>query len=343
MTCVDSTSTHSSNSVGDTSLQPGSFYQVVATPHPIQDQSWYMDSGALNHMVADASNLTLKSPYPGGSKVQVGNKESIPITYTGMLMVSSFDTNRLIHLRDILCVPQIAKNLLSMSQITKDNNVIFEFHSDHCLVKDKNNKDVLLQGTVNNGLYQFELTKAINPSVKSISCSTAPAVAILPFISKVPFGVHFPLNTKAVTAFPTTVSSSNKCLSNNANSDLLLLWHARLGHPNSRTLHVVLNKLNVKQSLSSNKSFFCEACQYGKLQQCHFPMSESRAKASLEIIHSDLWGPAPINSCKGYKYYITFVDDFSKFTWIYPLKLKSKAYAAFVQFHCFVERQWILK
>lgn len=42
----------------------------------------------------------------------------------------------------------------------------------------------------------------------------------------------------------------------------------------------------------------------------------------FQLVHSDLWGPAHITSTAGYRYYIHFVDDFTCFTWIYPLTLK---------------------
>jgi hypothetical protein len=57
----------------------------------------------------------------------------------------------------------------------------------------------------------------------------------------------------------------------------------------------------------------------------------------LEIIHSDVWGPAPI-SVGGYKYYISFIDDFMKFTWIYLMVDRTEAQHIFLQFQKHVER-----
>ncbi|XP_031272893.1 uncharacterized protein LOC116131385 [Pistacia vera] len=119
-------------------------YEAVTTPQTVNDQAWSMDSGASHQMTADGSNLMFKSNYPGCSKVQVGNGESIPITHIGMLLVPSFDTNKVVKFRNILCVPKIAKTLLSISQIARENPVIVEFHTDVCLVKDKDSGTVLL-------------------------------------------------------------------------------------------------------------------------------------------------------------------------------------------------------
>ena len=62
-------------------------------------------------------------------------------------------------LNNKLHVPFIIKNLISVSKFTKDNDVIAEFYSDCCLVKDKNMRKVLLKGTLKEGLYQLDVAK----------------------------------------------------------------------------------------------------------------------------------------------------------------------------------------
>ena len=76
------------------------------------------------------------------------------------------------------------------------------------------------------------------------------------------------------------------------------------------------------------------------MHQFSFPISQNKTKNPFEIVHSDLWGPSPHLSTEGYKYYIHFVDDLTRFTWIFPLKTKSEAYSKVVQFQTFVERQF---
>ena len=60
----------------------------------------------------------------------------------------------------------------------------------------------------------------------------------------------------------------------------------------------------------------------------------------LDLIHYDIWGPSPIKSNLGFVYYVLFIDDYSRFTWLYPLKLKSDFYDTFIQFQNFVENQY---
>jgi histone deacetylase 1/2 len=116
-------------------------------------------------------------------------------------------------------------------------------------------------------------------------------------------------------------------------------WHRKLGHPNNKVLEKVLKNCNVKTSPNDHFSF-CEACQFGKLHLLPFKSSSSHAKEPLDLIYSDVWGPAPILSPSNFKYYVHFIDDFSRFTWIFPLKQKSETIHAFTQFKNMVENQF---
>lgn len=116
-------------------------------------------------------------------------------------------------------------------------------------------------------------------------------------------------------------------------------WHRRLGHPSTKIFETIIKRC--KLPVKANDSFnFCEACQFGKLHALAFPISNSRASAHFELIHTDLWGPAPVMSTDGYRYYVHFIDDYSRFTWIYPLKLKGDTFAAFSHFLALVKMQF---
>jgi hypothetical protein len=58
-----------------------------------------------------------------------------------------------------------------------------------------------------------------------------------------------------------------------------------------------------------------------------FPLSKCKSKKPFELIHSDVWEPAPLDSFNGYKYFVIFIDDFSRTTWLYLLKNKSKVFS----------------
>lgn len=76
-------------------------------------------------------------------------------------------------------------------------------------------------------------------------------------------------------------------------------------------------------------SQFCEFCQFGKSHALPFPLSNSRAVKRFNLIHTDLWGPTPIPPVEGYRYYSLFLDDHSRYLWLYLLKQKSDTVLAF--------------
>jgi len=78
----------------------------------------------------------------------------------------------------------------------------------------------------------------------------------------------------------------------------------------------------------------------GKAHRLHSLESHIVYTHPLELIFNDLWGPSPQSSTLGYNYYITFVDAFSRLTWIYFLKSKSEAFIIFKQFKAMAELQF---
>lgn len=95
-----------------------------------------------------------------------------------------------------------------------------------------------------------------------------------------------------------------------------IIWHQRLGHTNFQ----VLQLLKSSKAISINKtstSLVCEPCQMGKSSQLSFSYSESIVTEPLEQINCDLWGPSPVVSVQSFKYYVVFVDQFSRYSWIF--------------------------
>jgi transposase InsO family protein len=88
---------------------------------------------------------------------------------------------------------------------------------------------------------------------------------------------------------------------------------------------------------ASSPNSFCKHCALGKMTQLSFPISCTHTTEPLQLVHSDVWGPAPITSINGTRYYVSFVDDFSKFTWFFPLKHKSQVLSTFIHFKSTIE------
>ena len=109
----------------------------------------------------------------------------------------------------------------------------------------------------------------------------------------------------------------------------------RLGHPSLS----LLKKLY--PWFSSLSSLNCESCQYVKLHRVHLsPRVNKRASASFELIHYDVWGPCSVISPSGFKYFVTFVDDFSCVTWLYLMKSRSKLFFSFYVFCAEIQTQF---
>lgn len=74
---------------------------------------------------------------------------------------------------------------------------------------------------------------------------------------------------------------------------------------------------------------FCEGCVLGKQARTSFPReARYRAKKPLELIHTDICGPITPMSLGGHRYFRTFIDDYSRITWVYFLKEKSEVRAS---------------
>ena len=119
---------------------------------------------------------------------------------------------------------------------------------------------------------------------------------------------------------------------------IAIIWHNRLGHPSIRVLDKVLN--TVDDHVTSRNISFCNSCPLDRSHRLFPGLSDSKAKNPLELVYSDVWGPSPLLSNEGYRYYVHFLDDDSRFTWIYPLQTKSEAKVVFIQFQAMVERMF---
>lgn len=113
-------------------------------------------------------------------------------------------------------------------------------------------------------------------------------------------------------------------------------WHQRLGHPVDQLVQQVISRSQLPLSSSDNKVGVCESCQVSKSRQLTFRESSRVSTHPLELVHSDVWS-SPILSSNGYKYYVFFVDDFSRFSWLFPIKFKSDVFSCFMKFKCYAE------
>ncbi|GJZ25183.1 ribonuclease H-like domain-containing protein, partial [Tanacetum coccineum] len=115
-------------------------------------------------------------------------------------------------------------------------------------------------------------------------------------------------------------------------------WHQRLGHPGSEVLRSLVSN-NLISCNKTQSSVLCHACQLGKHVRLPFSLSETIVKAPFDIIHSDLW-TSPLTSVSGIKYYVLFLDHFSHYLWVYPLRHKSDVLSKFIHFRAYVKNHF---
>jgi hypothetical protein len=114
-------------------------------------------------------------------------------------------------------------------------------------------------------------------------------------------------------------------------------WHLRLGHPALNIVRRVLSRHSLPL-LSNKPSQVCPACQQGKMHRLHFGASSSMSTSPLHLLFLDVWGPAPLLSLNNKRYYLCIVDDFSRYSWLFPLTAKSDVLPIFLKFRTLVEK-----
>ena len=126
--------------------------------------------------------------------------------------------------------------------------------------------------------------------------------------------------------------------------DLNELWHRRMGHLHHGALKTLKKVVTGSPELSTKRDDVCRVCVLGKYAKATYPRSNNRARSVLGLIHSDICGPMSMNALSGAKYFVTFIDDHSKKTWIYFLKTKDEVFERFKEFKSLVENltgKWI--
>mgnify|MGYP002775250692 FL=1 len=209
----------------------------------------------------------------------------------------SISHSKSVSIPNVYYVPGIIKNLLSVSEATA-NGTIIEFHCNCAIIYHK----LQTGGTV------------------KITCPKSGRLYPLQMVDKTPI--------QALTA------------TGYIHADSTLLWHHRLGHLNPKSMktgqiHKLLEGIPTRPFKYIS---VCEGCIYGK--QCRQKFATNNNKKTerpLQVVHSDLCGPMQTTSLDGNRYFISFIDDFTRFTILYFLKEKSGAFKAFISYKAYVE------
>src|SRR3984885_7718984 len=266
------------------------------------DDIWFLDSGCSNHMTG---NIALFSALDKNMKsgVTLGTDSKVSVMGKGEVKIFTKQGERKT-IADVYYVPGMRCNLLSIGQLVKKGYNVY-FVNDVCTIMD------------------------IAPSKRCIA------------EVRMTRNRMFPLRIRADLKNKNEIAAVTQEAFQSVPKDENWLWHLRFGHLNFGGLNLLSRKGMVKGlPLIEKPDSLCEGCILGKQHRESFPSSKSiRAKAPLEIIHSDLCGPMQAASLAGIQYFLTFIDDFTRKTWVYFLKNKSEVFEKFRNFKALVENQ----
>ena len=116
-------------------------------------------------------------------------------------------------------------------------------------------------------------------------------------------------------------------------------WHHRLGHPCPSRLSSLVGRGSLG-AVSPKTTVVCHGCKLGKQTQLPYPASQSQSTAPFALIHSDVWALAPFVLKGGSRYYVLFVDDYTRFTWVYFMSHRSQLLTIYRSFVTMVRTQF---
>ncbi|CAH9057264.1 unnamed protein product [Cuscuta europaea] len=258
------------------------------------DATWYLDTGASNHMSGYKHLFTELKEAEGGN-VSFGDTSKVVIKGRGKVKFLQKNGQEGT-IENVLYVPSMKTNIISMGQLM-EKGYSADLSGRYLHLKDRRGRAVARVEMAKNRMYKLDLR-----------------------------------------------SVNHKCLKVDL-TDKSILWHLRFGHLNFGGL-AELSKKGLVHGLPEMDfpKQFCESCVLGKHTRASFQKTAKyRAKGALETVHTDICGPITPSSFSGRRYFITFIDDYTRKTWVYFLKEKSEAFKTFKNFKAEVEKTIGLK
>ncbi|UYV82668.1 hypothetical protein LAZ67_22000457, partial [Cordylochernes scorpioides] len=261
------------------------------------EDSWLLDSGATNHVCRNKDwFVDLREVSSDPIMTASGTTEAKGYGHI-FLQTSIHNESIEIKLNNVLYVPNVRRNLLSVSKIEENCNRV-TFRNMVARVFNPENR-IIAEATNVNGLY----------IVKG----------------------------KTLHSSKTAFNSERDHFQNNS----LRTWHQRLCHIDSNAIEkMAREELVIGLEISSRDKGLCDDCCIAKSTKAsHKNLGNIRSKQTLELIHTDICGPMPVKSTGGNRYFLSFVDDFSRRITLYLLKNKDEVLKHFDIYRATVERQ----
>ena len=256
----------------------------------VSSRVWYIDSGASSHMTGVRENFTDLSEKNIDLDIELGDDSTVKAVGQGTVLFQR-ESQQPMKVKDVLYVPGLAKNLISISAI-EDRGYDVTFREGKVLIhpSGSSSRTAKVIGVRQGKLYRLMFQ---------------PAQALI----------------------------------HSSGSDQCELWHRRMAHLHHGALKILKEIVTGLPEFSMEHQGVCKGCALGKYAKTVFPSSDNRSKGILDLVHTDVCGPMSAASLSGYLYYVTFIDDFSRKTWIYFMKTKDEVFSRFQEFKALVENQ----
>jgi transposase InsO family protein len=281
-------------------------------------QQWIIDSGASDHVTGEKSWFR---EYQAITPITLYTADKRPLRAIGQGKIDlQLQGGETLTLTNVLYVPGFPKHLLSISQeLRKGGHILFKDGGKVYYIAPEDQQD----------WWKYS--------------SDPPFTHIGTQIGNLFYANGTTIEPHQENAKTLCATSSSKDAINGVSARSITLWHQRLGHLNTADIRELAKSAKGIRLSSSSHMPFCEGCAIGKITRQRFPKkANKRASQPLELVHTDV-GVVNVPSWQGHRYYVVFVDDYSRRVFLYLLKKKSEVMAALRQFVQMAETQTDLR
>ena len=279
---ASSVASTSTSDVNLASFAAGTCFNNSANSVFHQKHMWILDSGASRHICADSFMFMVLKPLKN-STVTLPNHTVISVHFYGDVKL-----NDDLVLKDVLFVSGFKFNLVSVSALTVNSDIVLLFSHAGFLIQDTSTKRMIGKGDRQADLY-----------VLQADCS------------------------------PQFSSLVNRVSAQ--------VWHDRLGHLSFKKLQPMRHVLDFATSHHFQP---CYICPLAKQRRLPFVAHNNLAAKPFDIVHCDVWGAYHVASHAGHRYFLTLVDDCTRFCWVYLMKQKSDVHHLLPRFYAMIGTQF---
>ena len=261
---------------------------------------WIVDLGATNHVCSSLKMLSSSRELADRDiTMRVGNGEVVSKKAVGVARLNF--RNKFLVLNNVFFILGVRRNLISVSMLHEQLFNIYFINNE--IVISRNGLDIC-HAKPENGLY------VLRPTEQSLNNSEL-------------FKVEHPKYNKRQKV---------------SYSDNTYLWHLRLGHINLNRINRLVKDGPLRE-LNVGTLLVFKPYLEGKMTKRPFSAKGKRSKEPFQLVHSDVCGPLSVQATGGYEYFVTFIDDYSRYDYVYLMHKQSETFGKFKEFMAEAEKQ----